>query len=261
MRPCFICETGSNVEHFAKLEQGDYLRCSSCGLIYVDNVEPTTKLYRSYTGGAWKSWRRKLVAPFRGFSHVRHFTPSMERANRIFALASSLAGSRNHQPTLLDIGCNKGFLLAAAIAHSWNVYGVETVPELTVAFRRKFKQFAGQIFTTRFADVQARLEDNTFDVITAIDVIEHFEEPYSDMASIYRILKPGGFFVLQTPDGTARQAAALKERWGALKPLEHLHIFNQANLEIFAKKLGFAEIGFFDPFDIADGNLVAVAKK
>jgi SAM-dependent methyltransferase len=109
--------------------------------------------------------------------------------------------------------------------------------------------------------VQANFPDDAFEVISAIDVIEHFEEPRRDLSSIYRILKPGGLFLAQTPDGAAPQAQELKERWGALKPLEHLHIFNSTNLEMFAKQLGFAEIKFFPPFEEADGNLVAVMRK
>jgi len=148
-----------------------------------------------------------------------------------------------------------------AVAHGWQVYGVELVPELMRPFQRKFKLFAGNIFSQRFIDVQTQFNDNTFDVISAIDVIEHFEEPRRDASAIYRLLKPGGLFVAQTPDGAAKQAEALKERWGALKPLEHLHLFNANNLEIFAKQLGFAETKFFPPFEAADGNLVAVMKK
>ncbi len=261
MRSCFICSSAENVNHYAAVDSHDYVRCSRCGLIYVDNMQPTAKLYHAYDGGILKALRRKAVAPFRGFTQVRNFDKSMARANRIFDFVSSLYPNQHDQPAWLDIGCNKGFLLAAAIAHKWNVYGVEVVPELMVPFQRNFKQFASNIFSQRFIDVQTQFHDNTFDVISAIDVIEHFEEPRRDMGGIYRILKSGGLFVAQTPDGAAPQARDLKERWGALKPLEHLHIFNAANLEIFAKQLGFAEIRFFPPFEEADGNLVAVMKK
>ncbi|MCI0694416.1 class I SAM-dependent methyltransferase [candidate division KSB1 bacterium] len=261
MRSCFICSSAENVNHYAAVDSHDYVRCSHCGLIYVDNVQPTAKLYHAYDGGMLKAWRRKAVAPYRGFTQVRNFDKSMARANRIFDFVASLYSNRQAQPTWLDIGCNKGFLLAAAIAHNWNVYGVELVPELMMPFQRKFKQFANNIFSQRFIDVQTQFHDNTFDVISAIDVIEHFEEPRRDMSGIYRILKTGGLFVAQTPDGAAPQARESKERWGALKSLEHLHIFNATNLEIFAKQLGFAEIKLFPPFEEADGNLVAVMKK
>jgi SAM-dependent methyltransferase len=261
MRACFICSSATNVKHYARVEAQNYLRCPRCGLIFVDDIQPAGKLYHAYDGGPLKAWRRKVVAPFRGFAHVRNFDKSMTRAHRIFDFVSSRYPPQHGQPAWLDVGCNKGFLLAAAIAHEWNVYGVELVPELMAPFRRKFGKFAGNVFSQRFIDVQTQFYDNTFDVISAIDVIEHFEEPRRDVSSIYRILKPGGLFVAQTPDGAAPQARELKERWGALKPLEHLHIFNATNLEIFARQLGFAEIKFFPPFEEADGNLVAVMRK
>jgi len=253
MRACFICDTAAKVNHYAHVAAQDYLRCSRCGLIFVDAINPPDQLYHAYDGGLFKAWRRKLVAPFRGFTQVRNFGKSMARAKRIFDFVASMYTTHHQNPTWLDIGCNKGFLLAAAVAQGWQVYGVELVPELMRPFQRKFKSFANNIFSTRFIDVQANFSD--------IDVIEHFEEPRRDLSSIYRLLKPGGLFVAQTPDGSVPQAGELKERWGALKPLEHLHIFNGTNLEIFAKQLGFAEIRFFPPFEEADGNLVAVMRK
>jgi SAM-dependent methyltransferase len=261
MRACFICDSSDQVHHYANVASQAYLRCSRCGLIFVDHLKPPDMLYHAYDGGLVKAWRRKLVAPFRSFTQVRNFDKSMARANRIFDFVASHYSYHKANPKWLDIGCNKGFLLAATVAHDWHVYGVELVPELMIPFQRKFKQFANNIFSQRFIDVQTQFPDDTFDVISAIDVIEHVEEPRRDMSGIYRILKPGGLFVAQTPDGAAPQARDLQERWGALKPLEHLHIFNAANLEIFAKQLGFAEIRFFPPFEEADGNLVAVMRK
>jgi 2-polyprenyl-3-methyl-5-hydroxy-6-metoxy-1,4-benzoquinol methylase len=266
MRPCFICGGDSAVTAYAELARGAYLRCADCGLIYVARIESPERLHRSYTGGSWKSLRRRLVAPFRGFSHVRHFAQSMERARRIVRFAASLREQRIQRqaadrPALLDIGCNKGFLLAAAIEQGWNVWGVEAVPELTAAFRRQFRPFAPNVLSATFSQAQARLQDEAFDMITAIDMIEHFEEPEADLASIHRLLRPGGIFMLQTPDGGCEQAQSAGERWGALKPLEHLHIFNRRNLAVLLQRLGFAEIAFFEPFDVADGNLVGAARK
>lgn len=261
MRACLICNTSATVENYARVEAQEYVRCSRCGLIFVDTIKPPDKLYHAYDGGRLKAWRRKLVAPWRGFTHVRNFDQSMARAQRIFDFVTAQNQTLPPQPSWLDIGCNKGFLLATAAAQGWQVYGVELVPELMQPFQRQFKQFAHNIFSQRFIDVQTQFNNDTFDVISAIDVIEHFEEPRRDLSGIYRILQPGGLFVAQTPDGAAKQAEALKARWGALKPLEHLHLFNAANLEIFAKQLGFTEINFFPPFEEADGNLVAVMRK
>ncbi len=261
MRSCFICASAALVTNYHAVAGYDYLRCSQCGLIFVDKVESNQKLYKSYHGGALKSWRRKLVAHVRGFTMVRNFQRSMTRAQLVFKfVAAAIAGAKD-QPKLLDIGCNKGFLLAAALAHDWNVYGVEIVPELITPFRRKFKRFAHQVFPGRFIEAQRHFTANMFDAITAIDVIEHFEAPAEDVAIIYRILKPNGILVVQTPDGGCEQARTEKGNWGALKPLEHLHIFDHKSLKLFAQKLGFRAIDFSPPFEHADGNMVAVMRK
>ncbi len=100
-----------------------------------------------------------------------------------------------------------------------------------------------------------------FDLITAIDVVEHFEDPLTDFTGIFEILKPGGTFVIQTPEAACEKALELKEKWGGLKPLEHLHIFTSENLETYAKDFGFEDYQSFEPFEEADGNFVAVMKK
>lgn len=259
MRDCILC--GSKGGFYARVGVHDYLRCQGCGLVYVDSIEPADALYGSYDGGLWKSFRRKLFMPLRSFEGARHFNLSMERANRIFDRVISLQAAQGPEPVFLDIGCNKGFLLAAALSHGWRVYGVELVPELTIPFKRRYPSSAPHITSQRFVEAQEGMEDGMFDAITAIDVIEHFEELLRDMGHIFRVLKPGGVLLLQTPDTDDLKAAQLKERWGALKPKEHLHLFNRKNLTLFAEKLGFKSIEFFEAFDSEDGNLAAVLRK
>ena len=42
--------------------------------------------------------------------------------------------------------------------------------------------------------------DNTFDIVTATEIIEHLEDFRAIMRDVHRILKPGGIFVLSTPN-------------------------------------------------------------
>jgi SAM-dependent methyltransferase len=258
-RVCFLC--GGKGDTYARVDQHDYLRCSGCGLVYVDSIASPDQLYQSYDGGFFKSLRRKIFMPFRKFEGARHFHQSMERANRIFDSVLLAVGTQGKDQVFLDIGCNKGFLLAAAVAHGWNIYGVELVPELTIPFKRRFPQYGGQIYSDDFSKVQQSLKDGLFDAVSAIDVIEHFEDPLKEVGNIYRLLKPGGILLVQTPDTDNPKVSELKEKWGALKPKEHLHLFNGKNLRRFAQKLGFKAVEYFDAFDAEDGNLVAVLKK
>lgn len=250
------------MENYCTVDGYDYLRCNRCGLIYIDHLGQTEKLYTAYSGGLLKSLRRRLMAPFRQFSQARHFEESMARAHKIFTFAACHAApAAEAQRKYLDIGCNKGFLLATAIEQGWDVYGEELVPELTAPFCNTYKQYRDHIHNGRFADVRPDFQDNMFDLITAIDVIEHFEDVISDMEGIFEILKPGGAFVIQTPDAACEQAGRLGGEWGALKPLEHLHLFSADNLKSFAEQIGFVEYQPFEAFEEADGNFVAVMKK
>ena len=261
MRSCPVCNTSQFVQPYHRVDGFDYVRCSTCELLFVDQVAPTSELYTAYDGGWWKAFRRRLTAPFRTFDQIPNLGKSLERAGGIMQFVAAHAPQPQPASALLDIGCNKGFLLVKALEQGYNVYGIELVAVLLEQFRRKYKRFASQVFSGRFMDVQRSFTDGQFEVITAIDVIEHLEDPNLDFDTIFRLLKPGGVFVIQTPDGDSPEAHAEGARWGALKPLEHLQLFSRKNLGLFAARHGFASTEFFEPFEAADGNFVAVMKK
>ncbi len=244
---------------YARVETHDYLKCPGCGMVYVDTIEPPEQLYGSYDGGGFKSLRRKLFMPFRSFRGAKNFERSMERARKIFSVV--MENSACPAGVFLDIGCNKGFLLAAAAEKGWDVHGVELVPELTIPFKKQFPQFAEQVHSSGFGEAQASMRAGMFDAISAIDVIEHFEDPRKDMKRIFGLLGPQGVLLVQTPDTQNPLALEKKGTWGALKPREHLHLFSRHNLERFAKELGFKEMKVIEAFDTEDGNFAAVLKK
>jgi SAM-dependent methyltransferase len=43
-------------------------------------------------------------------------------------------------------------------------------------------------------------DDNAFDLVISANVLEHVQDPDAVFAEIHRILKPGGFFLFQTPN-------------------------------------------------------------
>src|SRR5690554_4440717 len=49
------------------------------------------------------------------------------------------------------------------------------------------------------------LEDNQFDVIFCNHVLEHVEDDHQCMKELYRVLKPGGFAILQVPIDYSRE--------------------------------------------------------
>ncbi|MDQ7001444.1 MAG: class I SAM-dependent methyltransferase [Ghiorsea sp.] len=208
-----------------------------------------------------KALRRKIFSPFRKFNHFTSFNEQLDRGRLIAKFIKDHVNENNVKINYLDVGCNRGFLLAAAAEFNWNIYGNEVVPEQIAPFKKTYKQFADNITSEKLNATQDIFQKEYFDVISGIDVIEHFEGPLNDMEIIYSLLKPGGYFVIQTPDTDCDKAKQLGAKWGALKPLEHLHLFNSSNLEKLSEIVGYKSIEFFPQLEEADGNFVAIMKK
>ncbi len=258
MRNCFICD--GNSEHYCSWESYNYRQCNGCGLIYVEKLPEKSAMYSAYTGGTLKAFRRKMVAPFRSFSQLSGYNGKMKRSEKFFNIASSYL-KLGEKRRMLDIGCNKGFLLAKGIEHNFEPFGVEIVPVLTVQFKRKYKKYAQNIYSDDFSNVQHNFTDKSFDLVTAIDVVEHFQHPLRDFQQVYRILKPGGIFLIQTPHTGSEVALNEKDDWGAFKAFEHYQLFNKENLQMLANQLGFKKVDFHQEVDKGIGNMVAVLEK
>ncbi len=98
--------------------------------------------------------------------------------------------------TVLDVGCGGGFLSNALATHYYKVTGVDmSVESLNVAKRHD----ATKTVTYLEADAyKLPFANESFDVITAMDFLEHVEHPEQVVKEISRILKPKGIFIFHT---------------------------------------------------------------
>lgn len=260
-RNCIICKNNDSAESYCEQDGQLYVKCNSCGLIYVNDFESQANMNKAYTGGGLKSLRRRIFGPLRRMRHIKsakHFT---QRATEIFEFVKNAYSKPLKDKKYIDVGCNKGFLLERAVLNELDVYGVELVKEVMIPFKNTYPYLKDRIFHERFSNVASRFEDGYFDIISSIDVIEHFEDPISDLRHIYRILKDDGVFVIQTPDADTPEAIEQKCAWGGLKPLEHLHLFSKSNFKKFAGEAGFTNVTVYDPVEYGDGNFMAILKK
>lgn len=66
-------------------------------------------------------------------------------------------------------------------------------------------------------------EENSFDVVVALQVIEHLESPVELLQEVRRILKPDGVLVLSTPDKQARSNERNRPTYVSEMYVEELH--------------------------------------
>lgn len=100
------------------------------------------------------------------------------------------------QSKVLDIGCGAGFLtnFLARLGHT--VYGVDlSSKSLDVA---RSQDSTGSVHYQVGNGTTLCFEDNSFDVVAAMDLLEHVEDPEKVVAEATRVLKPGGLFFFHT---------------------------------------------------------------
>ena len=66
-------------------------------------------------------------------------------------------------------------------------------------FSAKFPQYADRFYVIH--DDQTACDDNSFDVVVSVEVMEHVEDLDAYLSSISRLVKPGGYFIWTTPCG------------------------------------------------------------
>jgi SAM-dependent methyltransferase len=101
-----------------------------------------------------------------------------------------------HTPRILDIGCAAGGTLSylAAWGEAWGLDLSAEAVALCLAWGiDEHRLVVGDAQSMPF------FTDERFDLITAVEVLEHLPQPERGLAEIRRILKPGGLLLLTVP--------------------------------------------------------------
>jgi SAM-dependent methyltransferase len=130
-------------------------------------------------------------------------------------------------PSILDVGCGTGEVLAAAQERGWAATGVEPIAK-EAAFARDERGVS--VVTSTLED--SGLPMQAFDVVSAFHVLEHIPAPTDFLRSIARWAKPGGHVVIEVPNfgSRARLRSDKFGGWHHLRPLEHINHFTPATL-------------------------------
>jgi 2-polyprenyl-3-methyl-5-hydroxy-6-metoxy-1,4-benzoquinol methylase len=137
---------------------------------------------------------------------------------------------------LLDVGFGNGGFLKLAREMGWSAQGIDFDPKAVAVARE-------QGLDVRCASVDDLLqEDARYDVITISHVIEHVYDPIELLGTLYRLLEPGGYLWLETPNLESAGARRFGRDWMALDPPRHLLLFTSRSLRTSLEKAGFQNI-------------------
>ena len=166
---------------------------------------------------------------------------SLGRAHEaIHAMVARLLAARHASGTLADVGCGTGDLARTLGTRFDRVLGVDAVrydglpPEVS--------------FTSADLDGPLPIGARAVDVAAAVEVIEHLENPRAFVRELTRIVKPGGWVVITTPNQLSALSLltlALKGRFAAFQDRDypaHRTALLEIDLRRIAAECGLEEV-------------------
>jgi SAM-dependent methyltransferase len=155
--------------------------------------------------------------------------------------------------SLLDVGCAAGHLVEAAAAGGWHAVGVD-VGRFAVEHGRA-RGLELYATTLRAAAFPA----GTFDVITTLHTVEHLPDPSGDLREMRRIAREGALLVVEVPNVHSLGSIVRRDRWGQLKPPEHINFFHRRSLAMLLSRCGWRPI-HAETNNLEEMSIAAVAR-
>ena len=96
--------------------------------------------------------------------------------------------------TVLDLGCNRGYLLHSFLQHeSFEAIGADLV---SYYLKEAVRDYGDHIKFVQTTSTSSPLPSESVDVVFTIDTIEHLSKPKEIFEEVFRMLRPGGVFLV-----------------------------------------------------------------
>jgi len=252
---CPACRSSGREQLFTK-NGFNIQHCVKCRSIYCSPRPSEEQLYQLYndtpSSRYWAEVFFPTVAPAR---KEKLFRPKAQAIH-------DLLRTRNFIPeNICDAGAGYGLLLEE-LRNRWpaaRLFAIEPSRKLAEICRQK-----GFRLLEKTAE-DSRGWEGRMDLVTCFEVIEHVFDPEIFVASLYKLIRPGGYCLVTGLCGDGFDIQVLGARSKSIFPPHHINFLSVAGFEALFERAGFSEVSIVTPgkldVDIvnnalADGDVV-----
>jgi len=219
---CNICGSVDTRLLF-KAGKSNVVQCKECGLVYK-NPRLSEQEFKKYFEVPSVEISENSI-----FSKKQLFSEFIKKIEKI----------KKKKGKLLDVGCGSGYFLKIAKDSGWDVYGIEINPYSIKYAREKFGVLVEQ-------KNLKEINDEGFDVITLLGVIDLFRNPKEELKEVRRILKKDGLLFIRVNNGlwhcNLERFRKYFSFFGLYPSVIHLYSFTPKTLKRLLQEVGFKDI-------------------
>lgn len=230
---CNACGTDAFTE-LSDVDSWKIGRCNNCSMIYLNPMpffEPSTEFSEMSLDFQYTQFQHELSQQV-----LDHDTQQFHQHIQIM---SRLAGHDIQPGKFLDIGCGSGSSVRVAKDLGWDAVGVDIDTKLIALGREKL-----DVDIRNVPLLESGFEANQFNFIRLRDVIEHLPNPYDVLLEVKRLLVPGGFALIATPNEDALPTqlrlfmGGKRDTVATVAPPHHVHGFTPKTLKRILDRAG-----------------------
>ncbi len=218
------------------------------------------------------AWRRDLDRMIR-----KRLWDEVYKARRVSDFLGSLGHEKETERRLrvLDLGCGRGGLTVAMRARGLDAFALDVRHRNCRATRQRARRYDLEVPACAGVAERLPFREDSFDLVCALEVLEHVRDPELLLREAHRVCKPGGSCVVTVVNrwahldphyrlwgvnfmprswahGYIRFRGRSKTSWRDNQTLDDMHYYSFGSFRRFASSIG---------FDVVDPELPGSARQ
>jgi 2-polyprenyl-3-methyl-5-hydroxy-6-metoxy-1,4-benzoquinol methylase len=200
-------------------------------------------VFRGYKSIEWNDEKIKRYWDYVSLFPENYFSYQVGKA-----LVDRLSVFFPNAKNVLDYGCGPGFLIPHLMDKNMEVSALDFSGESLAVINKKFR--GKRFFKSAITIDQLKDVTEKFDVIMAVEVIEHLDDKYLEQTArnIKRLVSDNGIVIFTTPndEDLSKSIVYCPECDHVFHRWQHVRTWSKSSLTLFLKSNGFDIVAIFE---------------